>query len=262
MFVMLLFASTALFAGVAGAAAGAQSVDTGYRPWINGFSFQNSGDPEAFYGIDLNSFTGTNFHDEIFRHTGHCYGMALASVQDFEANLSSIDQPETSVMPRLDHIQTEQSFYYIAEYIRSIFGDNRLDNRAEYEKIIDRLSSGHPAVLGVYHSGGGYPGHAVVAYKADYDGNRTLISVYDPNLPPTMYDYGESSDYGESPVAAVYDIVNGTFWYDNGQAFDLVRLNDLNRTGVASGRAIIASVATLPGVALFILAIRRFPPGP
>lgn len=248
---LLLFIFIALFAG----AAGAQSIDTGYRPWVNGYSFQNSGDAEAFYGVDLNALAGTSFHDEIFRHTGHCYGMSLASVQDFEANLTSVDMPEASVMPRIDHIQTEQSFYYMSEYVQSFFGKKQLDNRAEYEKIIGRLSSGRPAVLGVYHSGGGYPGHAVVAYKADDDGNQTLISVYDPNLPPAMY------DYEAYPATAVYDHAGGTFRYDNGQTFDLVRLNDIDRTGVDSGRAIAASLASLPGVALFILVMRRFPPG-
>lgn len=248
---IFLFANILLFAG----AAGAETIDTGYRPWIHGFSFQNSGDPEAFYGVDLAALIGHDFHDEIFRHTGHCYGMARASVDDFIANRTPADQSIEEAMPRLDTIQTEQSFYYIAEYVRFPFGGNAPDNRAEYEKIIERLSSGKPAVIGVYYSAGGHPGHAVVAYRADTDGNRALISVYDPNLPSAMY------PYQEAPLTAVYDLKNGSFSYDNGQPFDQVRLNDIDQSGVAGGRALVASMASLPGVLLFLLLMRRFPPG-
>lgn len=236
--------------------ASAETTDTGYRPWVNGFSFQNFGEAEAFYGVDLGAVLGPDFHDEIFRHTGHCYGMASASVDDFMASRSSINVTLEEAMPRIDLIQTEQSFYYIAEYVRSPFDYSAPDNRAEYEKIMDRLVSGRPAVIGVYYSGGGHPGHAVVAYRADTIDNRILISVYDPNLPSSMY------PYEEAPLTAVYDLANDSFWYDNGQPFDQVRLNDISSAGVADGKALTAGLASLPGVFIFVLALRRFPPRP
>ncbi|CAJ36436.1 hypothetical protein [Methanocella arvoryzae] len=254
---MFLFANILLFAGAAGAEASVSTeiVDTGYRPWTHGFSFQNFGDPEVYYGIDLGAVLGSDFHDEIFRHTGHCYGMASASVDDFLANRTPADQPIDEAMPCIDRIQTDQSFYYIAEYARFPFGGKALDNRAEYEKIIERLKSGKPAVIGVYYSAGGHPGHAVVAYRADVGENETRISVYDPNLPPAMY------PYVEAPLTAVYYLKNGSFQYDNGQPFDQVRLNDLDASGIAAGRALAASLASLPGALLFLLLMRRFPPG-
>ncbi|WP_424358500.1 hypothetical protein [Methanocella sp. MCL-LM] len=254
---MFLFALIFLFAGAAGAEASVSTevIDTGYRPWTHGFSFQNSGDPEVFYGVDLTALTGQDFHDEIFRHTGHCYGMARASVDDFIANRTPADQSIEEAMPRLDRIQTEQSFYYIAEYVRFPFGGKAPDNRAEYDKIIERLYSGKPAVIGVYYSAGGHPGHAVVAYRADIAENEARIAVYDPNLPPAMY------PYTEAPMTAVYYLKNGSFRYDNGQPFDQVRLNDIDQSGVAGGRALVASLVSLPGVLLFLLLMRRFPPG-
>ncbi len=255
---LILSASLLLSTGPA-SASGASStgaIDTGYRPWVNGFSFQNSGDAEAFYGVDLGALAGPDFHDEIFRHTGHCYGMASASVEDFLANRSSMDVSIETAMPRLDRIQTEQSFYYIADYARAPFGGSSPLNRAEYEKIMDRLASGRPAVIGIYYSGGGHPGHAVVAYRADTIDNKTLLSVYDPNLPPAMY------PYEETPLTAVYDLENGSFWYDNGQPFDQVRLDDISQAGVAGGKALTAGMASLPGVFIFVLALRRFPPRP
>lgn len=252
--VALLILSAFLLLSVA--SADAQAIDTGYRPWNNGFSFQNAGDPEAFYGIDLNAMTGTDFHDEIFRHTGHCFGMAQASIDDFLANRTSITEPYEEAMPRIDRIQTEQSFYYIADYCRPQLGSPAPDVRAEYRKILDRLSSGRPAVIGVYYSGGGHPGHAVVAYRADLDGNRTLVSVYDPNLPPALY------DYRETPAEAVFDLHNGTFQYDNGEPFDQVRLDDISHAGVVAGQVITAGLASLPAAALLIMAALRFPPRP
>jgi hypothetical protein len=249
---LILSAPLLLFTG----SASAEPIDTGYRPWVNGFSFQNSGDAEAFYGVDLGALAGPDFHDEIFRHTGHCYGMASASVEDFLANRSSMDMSIETAMPRLDRIQTEQSFYYIADYARSPFGGSSPGNRAEYEKIMDRLASGRPAVIGVYYSGGGHPGHAVVAYRADTIDNKTLLSVYDPNLPPALY------PYEETPLTAVYDIKNGSFWYDNGQPFDQVRLDDISQAGVAGGKALTAGVASLPCAFIFVLALLRFPPRP
>ena len=253
---LIMSASLLLFTGSASADyVSTEIVDTGYRPWTHGFSFQNSGDPEVYYGVDLGAVLGSDFHDEIFRHTGHCYGMARASVDDFIANRTPADQSLDEAMPRLDRIQTEQSFYYIAEYARFPFGGKASDNGAEYEKIIDRLSSGKPAVIGVYYSAGGHPGHAVVAYRADVDGNEARISVYDPNLPPAMY------PYEDVPLTAVYDLKNGSFWYDNGQPFAQVRLHDLDKSGIAAGRALVASLASLPGALIFLLLMRRFPPG-
>lgn len=234
----------------------AEIVDTGYRPWINGFSFTNQGDPESFLGVDASTLLGMDFHDEIFCHTGHCYGMASASVEDFETNVTSIDRTIAEAMPHIDQIQTEQSFYYITDYIRSTFDNSSIDNRAEYRKIIDRLSSGRPAVIGIYYSGGGHPGHAIVAYRAEVDGNRTLLYVYDPNLSPAAY------DYEASPAAALYDDETGTFSYDNGQTFDQVRLDDINSDGVAGGKAIIVSLTSFPAAALFIFAVLRSPPRP
>lgn len=248
----LLFSSL-LFTGAA--TAEQQSLDTGYRPWINGFSFQNAGDPEAFFGFDLNGVAGTNYHDEIFRHTGHCFGMAQASVDDFLANRTSADESRDAAMPRIDHIQTEQSFYYVADYAVSPLGGSATDNSAEYEKILDRLSTGKPAVLGVYYSAGGHPGHAVVAYRAELEENKTLLYVYDPNLPPALY------DYRESPAVAVFYPATGAFSYDNGQVFDQVRLDDVSQSGVERGRTLVTGIVSFPAVAIFIAAVRRFPPG-
>lgn len=227
-------------------AAHAAFVDTGFRPDPDGFGFPNAGDPEEFGGIDLNALTGWSFHDEILRHTGHCFGMCLASVENFGQNKSSIDDSLADAMPGIDRIQTEQSFYYIGSCFQPPFIKGP-DNKAEYEKILERLTSGRPAVLGLYSSGRTHPGHAVVAYMIEQRDGMAYIYVYDPNLPATLH------DYNVDPMVAVFDPASNTFSYDNGRQFDEVRLDDIDAAGVAGGQAVTAGLFALPGLAVALI---------
>ena len=203
------------------------SADTGFRPDRDGFGFANFGDAVAIGGVDLNALAGTSFHDEIFSHTGHCFGMAEASVENFEGGKASISIPAEEAIPYIDRIQTGQSFFYIGDFLRQPFGGKPQNNAGEYLRLSERLSAGRPAVIGIYPSGGGYPGHAVVAYRIERDGEKSDIYIYDPNLPATLH------DYDAYPVIAVFDAADGTFLYDNGRAFDEMRLDDLDGTGIA-----------------------------
>jgi hypothetical protein len=228
----------------------ARGIDTGFRPDRDGFGFANFGDPEGPCGVDLNALLGTNFHDEILCHTGHCFGMAQASVENFVGGKTSILVSMAEAMPYIDQVQTGQSFYYIADFFHLPFGENQPGNTAEYEKLCDRISTGKPAVIGIYSSRDNAPGHAVVAYRVEQDDDRSYIYVYDPNLPATLH------DYGAEPMVATFDTVNGTFYYDNGQAFDEMRLDDIDDTGVALGKALSAGFLGLPFVAALLL-VRR-----
>jgi hypothetical protein len=223
------------------------SVDTGYRPDRDGFGFANFGDPESMAGVDLNVLTGIRFHDEIFSHTGHCFGMAEASVENFISGRSSVDIPLEETMPGIDRIQTSQSFYYVADFFRPPFGEKAINCTAEYARLYERLSTGRPAVIGVYPSTGNYPGHAVVAYKIVKEGEKSYIYVYDPNIPPT------ARDYSTEPMVAVYDRENGTFLYDNGRLFDEMKLDDIDGTGVLLGKTLSAGLLGTPCMALALL---------
>ena len=233
------------------------SVDTGFSPGRDGFAFANFGDPETVAGIDLSLLTGARFHDEIFSHTGHCFGMAMTSVERYMSGEASSDLKAADVMPEIDRIQTEQSFYYIADFFRPPFGEKAYDCTREYARLCERLSDGRPAVIGIYSSTGSYPGHAVVAYKIETEGEKSYIYVYDPNFPATQ------RDYTEEPMVAVYDSVNGTFLYDNGRTFDELQLDDVDRTGVVFGKALSAGFVGVPCMAIALLIWRpRFPRRP
>lgn len=242
-FLAVAVAFLALFPGHA------HGLGTGYRPDRDGFGFANFADPEGAGGFDLNALLGTSFHDEILCHTGHCFGMAEASVENFAGGKASILVPEAEAMPAIDRAQTGQSFYYIADFFRAPFGDAP-DNAAEFEKLCARLSAGEPAVLGVYPSAGDGPGHAVVAYRVERDGDRAYIYVYDPNLPPSLH------DYDAEPLIAVFDAANGTFSYDNGRAFDAMKVDDLDGSGIALGKALSAGFVGVPFAAALLL-VRR-----
>ena len=161
-------------------------------------------------------------------------------------------------MPHIDRVQTGQSFYYIADFFRAPFGEKPTDNRAEFEKLCARLSAGKPAVLGIYSSYNDGPGHAVVAYRIERDGDESAyIYIYDPNLPATLH------DYEAAPMIAVFDAADGTFCYDNGRTFDEMRLDDLDDAGIALGKALSAGLVGLPFVAVLLLVRRpRFPRRP
>jgi hypothetical protein len=224
----------------------ADVVDTGFRPDPHGFGFPNAGDPEVLLGIDVNALLGTDFHDEILRHTGHCYGMCVAAVKAFERNGTSIGCAPADAMPAIDRIQTGQSFYYIAGCFWPPYSGGR-DNFAEYRRLRERLSSGRPAVLGVYPSARTHPGHAVVAYMVERRNGVARIYVYDPNLPATLH------DYGASPMVAVFDEADGSFRYDNGKQFDDLRVDEVDGDGVARGQAIVAGLLALPGIMAALL---------
>jgi hypothetical protein len=225
----------------------AHGIDTGYRPDRDGFGFANFGDPEGPGGFDLNALFGTSFHDEILCHTGHCFGMAEASVENFESGNASILVPMEAAMPHIDRIQTGQSYYYIADFFRLPFGVKPTNNTAEYEKLCARLSTGKPAVLGIYSSRNDGPGHAVVAYRIEQDGEKAFIYIYDPNMPATLH------DYGAEPMVAIFDTTDGTFTYDNGRTFDEMKLDDLDDTGIALGKALSAGFLGLPFAAVLLL---------
>jgi len=114
------------------------SVDTGFRPDRDGFGFANFGDPESLAGVDLSALTGARLHDEIFSHTGHCFGMAMASVERYGNGNGSIGLAVTDVMPEIDRIQTEQSFFYIADFFRPPFGEKAYDCAREYARLCER----------------------------------------------------------------------------------------------------------------------------
>jgi hypothetical protein len=227
------------------------AVDTGFRPDRDGFGFPNFGDAERVAGIDLNALAGTDFHDDIFCHTGHCFGMARACVENFLNGTASIAIPEGEAMPYIDRVQTGQSFYYIGDFFSRPFGDSGLNNSGEYARLLARLSAGLPAVIGIYPSAGDHPGHAVVAYRIDRDGDRSYIYVYDPNLPATLH------DYDAEPMVAVFDAANGTFYYDNGRAFDEMRLDDVDGSGIELGKTVSAGMIGLPCTALAALLVMR-----
>ena len=105
-------------------------------------------------------------------------------------------------------------------------------------------------MLGIYSSGGDGPGHAVVAYRVDRDGEQAYIYVYDPNLPPTLH------DYEAEPLIAVFDAADGTFSYDNGRTFDTMKVDDLDDAGIALGKALSAGFLGLPFAAALLL-VRR-----
>jgi|AGTN01.2.fsa_nt_gi hypothetical protein len=226
------------------------SLDTSYRPDRDSFGFANFGDQEGIEGIDLNELLGTNFHDEIICHTGHCFGMAVASVENFNSRVASITIPREKAMPYIDRIQTGQSFYYIADFFRWPLGEKTSNDTAEYEKLCTRISSGIPAVLGVYSSCNDYPGHAVVAYRIEQDGNRSYIYVYDPNIPATLH------NYDTEPMIAVFDMANGTFYYNNGHLFDEMKVDEIDDTSVDLGKALTAGFVSLPFAAAIML-VRR-----
>jgi hypothetical protein len=228
----------------------AHGLDTGYRPDRDGFGFANFGDPEGPGGFDLNALPGTSFHDEILCHTGHCFGMAEASVENFAGGNASILIPAAEAMPHIDQVQTGQSFYYIAGFFRAPFGEKPANNTAGFAKLCARLAAGRPAVLGIYSSKNDGPGHAVVAYRVDRDGEKASIYVYDPNLPATLY------DYEAAPMIAVFDATDGTFSYDNGRTFDEMKVDDLDGTGIALGKALSAAFVGMP-FAAFLLLVRR-----
>jgi hypothetical protein len=243
-FLAVIAAFLALFPGHA------HGLDTGFRPDRDGFGFANFGDPEGPGGFDLNTLLGTNFHDEFLCHTGHCFGMAQASVENFESGNASILIPTSDAMPYIDRIQTGQSFYYIAGFFRAPLGEKPADNGVEFKKLCARLSAGKPAVLGIYSSCNNGPGHAVVAYRIEQDGEKAFIYIYDPNIPPTLH------DYETVPMMAVFDVSDGTFSYDNGRTFDEMKLDDLDDTGIALGRALSAGFVGLPFMAVLLL-VRR-----
>jgi hypothetical protein len=246
LFLAVIVAFLALFP----AHARGTGVDTGFRPDRDGFGFANFADPEGAGGFDLNALLGTGFHDEILCHTGHCFGMAEASVDNFLNEKASILVPEAEAMPAIDRAQTGQSFYYIADFFRAPFGEMPTNNTAGFEKLCARLAAGRPAVLGIYSSENNGPGHAVVAYRIEQDGNRSDIYVYDPNLPATLY------DYEAVPMIAVFDATNGSFSYDNGRAFDAMKADDLDDAGIVLGKALSAGFVGLPFVAVLLL-VRR-----
>jgi hypothetical protein len=243
--ITVIVAFLALFPGHA------RGLDTGFRPDRDGFGFANFGDPEGPNGFDLNALLGTNFHDEIVCHTGHCFGMAEASVENFESGNASILIPMAEVMPHIDRVQTGQSFYYIADFFRAPFGEKPDDNGAGFEKMCARLSAGKPAVLGIYSSAGNGPGHAVVAYRIEQDDEKAFIYIYDPNLPPTLH------DYEAEPMIAIFDAADGTFFYDNGRTFDEMKVDDLDATGIALGKALSAGFVGLPCLAIAAMLVRR-----
>jgi hypothetical protein len=245
-FLAVIVVFLALFPGQARGAC----IDTGFRPDRDGFGFANFGDPEGPGGFDLNALLGTDFHDEIFCHTGHCFGMAAASVENFAGGSASILIPAAGALPHIDRVQTGQSFYYIADFFRAPFGEKPADNRAEFEKLSARLSTGKPAVLGIYSSSGDGPGHAVVAYRVEQEGDQAYIYVYDPNLPATLH------DYEAVPMIAIFDAADGTFSYDNGRTFDTMMLDDLDDAGIALGKALSAGLVGVPFVAALLL-VRR-----
>ncbi len=235
----------------AGAVGVISVVDTGFRPDRDGFGFPNFADPEQVAGVDLGALIGPGFHDEILCHTGHCFGMARASVDNFLAGTASMAMAEDDSMPAIDRVQTGQSFYYIGDFLRRPFGEPPRNASEEYARLLARVSAGTPAVLGVYPSGGGYPGHAVVAYRIEQAGARADVYVYDPNLPATLH------DYAREPLVATLDLANGTFFYDNGRAFDAMRLDDVDGEGIALGQSLSAGLLGLPCTALFALLATR-----
>ncbi|MGA9141232.1 MAG: hypothetical protein WBZ29_13480 [Methanocella sp.] len=226
------------------------SIDTGFSPARDGFAFANFGDPESIAGVDLNLLTGARFHDEVFSHTGHCFGMAMASVERYESGETSINLQAADAMTEIDRIQTEQSFYYIADFFCPPFGGKTYNCTAEYARLYARLSGGKPAVIGVYSTTGSYPGHAVVAYKIKQEGEMSYIYVYDPNFPAT------ERDYMEEPMVAVYDSVNGTFLYDNGRTFDELQLDDIDIPGIIMGKVLSMGFLGLPLTAVLLIARR------
>jgi hypothetical protein len=242
--ITVIVAFLALFPGHA------HGLDTGFRPDRDGFGFANFGDPEGPGGFDLNALLGTNFHDEIVCHTGHCFGMAEVSVENFESGNASILVPMAEAMPHIDRVQAGQSFYYIADFFRAPFGQKPENNTEEYARLFTRLSSGKPAVLGIYSSCNDGPGHAVVAYRIEQDGEKAFIYIYDPNLPPTLH------DYEAEPMIAIFDAADDTFFYDNGRTFDEMKLDDLDDTGIALGKALSAGFVGLPFMAVLLL-VRR-----
>ncbi len=147
-FLAVVVAFLALFPGHA------HGIDTGFRPDRDGFGFANFGDPEGPGGFDLNALLGTDFHDEILCHTGHCFGMAEASVENFAGGNASILIPEAEAMPHIDRVQTGQSFYYIADFFRAPFGEKPADNAGGVRKIVrppldgEARGAGHLLVRG------------------------------------------------------------------------------------------------------------------
>jgi len=263
--IILIVVATAIFLALgpglargAGAVGVISVVDTGFRPDRDGFGFPNFGDPERVAGVDLEALVGPGFHDEILCHTGHCFGMARASVDNFVAGTASIAMAEADAMPDIDRVQTGQSFYYIGDFLRRPFGERPRNASEEYAILLARLAAGTPAVLGVYPSGGGYPGHAVVAYRVEQvgdaggsaGGSRADIYVYDPNLPATLH------DYDAEPMVAFF-FGNGTFFYDNGRTFDAMRLDDVDGEGVELGKTVSAGVIGLPCMVLAAVLIRK-----
>ena len=101
--------------------------------------------------------------------------MAVTSVERYMSGETSSDLKAADIMPEINRIQTEQSFYYIADFFRPPFGEKAYDCTREYARLCERLSDGRPAVIGIYSSTGSYPGHAAVAYKIQTEGEKSYI---------------------------------------------------------------------------------------
>lgn len=212
--------------------------DTGFRPDVNGFSFENPQDKEKFFGWDLNAITGIQQRDEILRHTGHCYGMSFMSVRYFMEGINASGLTEEMAMPDIDRVQTEQTFYYIIDFFKLPVGEKRADNRIEYSKVRDKISSGTPAILGIYTSRKDHDGHAVIAYRIVERYNRSYIYLYDPNIPAESYSITQAGPWA---AIAVYDLDSGSFAYDNGEQYDELKLDDIDWQGVMGGKLLVAS---------------------
>ncbi len=248
---LLLVAVVIAFLSFMPAHAHGAALDTGYRPDRDGFGFANFGDPEGPAGVDLPALLGVGFHDEIVCHTGHCFGMARASIDNFARGNASIDVLQEEAMSGIDRIQTGQSFYYVADVFRWPPGGKPSNNTEEYEALRRHLAAGTPAVLGIYSSAGDGPGHAVVAYRIEEDGDKAYIYVYDPNIPATEH------DYGIAPMVAVYDMADGTFSYDNGRTFDEMIVDEVDDSGIALGKTVSAGIMGLPCLAITAMLFRR-----
>lgn len=218
----------------------AKIFETGYNPSVHGFIFENRGDREEFFGIDLNKITGLKFRDEIFRHTGHCYGMSLMSVEIFKNGVTARDVSKEDVMPMLDRAQTDQSLHFILDFFRPPFGKKNTENEVEYRKIRARIASGEPTIVAIYTTKKDHEGHSVVAYKIEEVDDKAYIHFYDPNIP-----VGKNEWYAKKQQVAEYSLNDGKFSYNNGKHFDVIRLHEIDRQSISNGATFVVSLGVL-----------------
>ncbi len=220
----------------------AVSVDSGFRPDPNGFSFPNKGYSysnysaawvlfkKAFPGTIMENSDGTrkqaanSFFLQSFLSAGeggHCRGFSHASLVYYDG-LKSLETTEGSVLTSpnnavsnsygmtyqsdsMDYLQIYQARWYTTKAIQGrFFGKPNDILQLVKDALADFKDNGLD--IAIFYKGAG---HSVVPYRIEQSGSLYRIYVYENNFP------GNTSKYIEVDPAANrwrYNIWGSTFW--------------------------------------------------